>query len=147
MQLSVRNVWESIIGQVATEAANDQRAHGCCRTGFGQPFKLIGSVLPPPAGVRPPDRGAAACVVSGAAIETTPREFNFRYRSAAHWMEVFRTYYGPVHRAFLALDPAAQATLERGMLDLLAQFDRGGGPGWVVPSEYLEVVLRPSQGS
>lgn len=83
----------------------------------------------------------------GADIEATPRVFTFRYRSAGHWMEVFRTYYGPVHKAFLALDPAAQAALERGMLDLLARFDRGGGAGLVVPSEYLEAVVRPRRAS
>lgn len=58
-------------------------------------------------------------------------------------MEVFRTFYGPVHKAFLALDPAEQATLERGMLNLIDQFDRGSGSGLVVQSEYLEVVIRP----
>ena len=77
-----------------------------------------------------------------AVIQATPRNFAFRYRSAVHWMEVMRACYGPVHKAFLALDPAAQAMLERGMLDLLARFDRGGGSGLVVPSEYLEVVVR-----
>lgn len=117
----------------------------------GQLFKLIGSMLPPPAGVRSPALWGTEerlhALFPGAAIEATPRTFNFRYRSAAHWMEVFRTYYGPVHKAFLALDPAKQATLERDMLDLLAQFDRGGGSGLVAPSEYLEVVVRPKRTS
>ena len=76
-----------------------------------------------------------------ASIAATPRMFNFRYRSAAHWVEVFRTYYGPVHKAFLALDPPRQEALERDLLDLLARFDRGGGAGLVVPGEYLEVVV------
>ena len=117
----------------------------------GHLFKLIGSVVPPPPGVRPPalwgTRERLHTLFPGADIEATPRVFTFRYRSAAHWMEVFRTYYGPVHKAFLALDPAAQATLERAMLDLLARFDRGGGAGLVVPSEYLEVVVRPRRAS
>ena len=117
----------------------------------GRLFKLIGTVLPPPAGVRPPalwgTQERLHALFPGAAIEATPRTFAFRHRSAAHWMEVFRTYYGPVHKAFLALDPAAQATLERGMLDLLARFDRGGGSGLVVPSEYLETVVRPRRAS
>lgn len=117
----------------------------------GQLFKLIGSVVPPPPGVRPPalwgTRERLHALFPGADIEATPRVFTFRHRSAAHWLEVFRTYYGPVHKAFLALDPAAQATLEREMLDLLARFDRGGGAGLVVPSEYLEVVVRPRRAS
>lgn len=117
----------------------------------GQLFKLIGGVLPPAPGVRAPSlwgtRERLQTLFPGAAIEATARDFVFRYRSAAHWLEVFRTYYGPVHKAFLALDPAAQATLERGMLDVLARFDRGGGSGLVVPSEYLEAVVRPRPGS
>ncbi len=56
-------------------------------------------------------------------------------------MEVFRALYGPVHKAFLALDPPRQEALERDLLDLLARFDRGGAAGLVVPAEYLEVVI------
>lgn len=119
-------------------------------TGFiGQLFKLIGSVLPPPAGVKSPalwgTEERLQALFPGAAVETTPRTFTFRYRSAAHFMEVFRTFYGPVHKAFGALDPAKGAELERGMLDLMARLDRGGGSGLVVPSEYLEVVVRTGQ--
>jgi ubiquinone/menaquinone biosynthesis C-methylase UbiE len=116
---------------------------------IGQLFKLIGSVLPPPAGIRSPalwgTEERLQALFPQTDIVATPRIFNFRYRSAAHWMEVFRTFYGPVHKAFLALDPSAQEVLERGMTDLLGQFDRGGGAGLVVPSEYLEVVIRPRQ--
>jgi len=36
--------------------------------------------------------------IGSIAIES--REFVFRYRSAAHWLEVFRTFYGPMHKAF-----------------------------------------------
>ena len=118
---------------------------------IGQLFKLIGSFLPPPAGVRSPalwgTQERLHALFPGAAIEAVPRRFTFRYRSPAHWMEVFRTYYGPVHKAFLALDPAQQAALEQGMLDLMARFDRGGGSGLVVPSDYLEVVIRPGHKS
>ena len=61
------------------------------------------------------------------------------------------TTYGRDHGkttiGILALDPAAQTNLERGMLDLLARFDRGGGSGLVVPSEYLEAVVRPRRAS
>ena len=56
-------------------------------------------------------------------------------------MEVFRTFYGPVNRAFLALDTPRQDELERDILNLLSRFDRGGAGGLVVPSEYLEGVV------
>ncbi|HEY8614114.1 MAG TPA: class I SAM-dependent methyltransferase [Roseomonas sp.] len=114
---------------------------------IGQLFKLIGSLLPPPAGVKSPalwgTEERLQALFPGATIEATPRQFTFRYRSAGHWMEVFRSFYGPLHKAFLALDESGQARLERGILDLLKQSDRGGGSGLVVPSEYLEVVVRP----
>ncbi|MFC3123926.1 class I SAM-dependent methyltransferase [Pseudoroseomonas globiformis] len=112
----------------------------------GRVFRLIGGLLPPPAGVRSPalwgTRDRLQELFPSAAIETNTRHFNFRYRSPAHFTEVFRSYYGPVHKAFLALDPAGQITLERGLADLMLEFDRGGGDGLVVPSEYLEVVIR-----
>ena len=115
---------------------------------IGQLFKLIGSVVPPPAGARSPSLWGTEehlrHLFPGAAILTARQRFNFRYQSAAHWMEVFRTFYGPVHKTFLALDPAAQVKLEQGMLNLLAQLDQGNGRGLVVPSEYLEVVIVPA---
>jgi SAM-dependent methyltransferase len=114
---------------------------------IGELFKLIGRHVPPPAGLRSPalwgteERLRELFGDRAASIAATRRVFNFRYRSAAHWVEVFRTFYGPVHKAFLALDPPRQDELERGLLDLLARFDRGGAAGLVVPSEYLEVVV------
>jgi SAM-dependent methyltransferase len=114
---------------------------------IGALFKLIGRHVPPPAGLRSPalwgteERLRELFGGKAASIAATPRLFNFRYRSAAHWIEVFRGFYGPVHKAFLALDPPRQEALERDLLDLLARFDRGGAAGLVVPSEYLEVVV------
>jgi hypothetical protein len=58
-------------------------------------------------------------------------------------VEVFRAYYGPVHKAFLALDADRQAELEHAIGKLIARCQRDGGPGLVVPSEYLVVVVRP----
>jgi hypothetical protein len=69
------------------------------------------------------------------------RHFAFRYRSPEHWVEVFRTYYGPVHKAFAALDAEKRAALEADLIALLRQSDRGGASGLVVPGEYLETVI------
>ena len=71
----------------------------------------------------------------------TPRVFNFRYRSAAHFVEVFRTWYGPVHKAFAALPMDQATTLERELCDLLNSLNRGGVGSLIVPSEYLEIVI------
>jgi hypothetical protein len=74
-------------------------------------------------------------------METRRRLFNFRYRSAAHFIEVFRTWYGPVHKAFAALPAEGAAALEADMTELLDSLDEGGPGGLVVPSEYLEIVI------
>ena len=114
---------------------------------IGQLFKTIGKHVPPPAGVKSPalwgTRGRLAELFEpkASSIRTTPREFVFRYRSPAHWVDVFRTYYGPVHKAFGALDVNGQAALERDLLDLIERSNRSGDATMVVPSEYLEVVV------
>jgi SAM-dependent methyltransferase len=114
---------------------------------IGQLFKTIGKHLPPPAGVRSPALwGTRARLTElfgphAASIGLAQRHFVFRYRSAAHWMEVFRTYYGPLLKAFAALEPPAQAALEQDVLALIGQFNRSGDESMVVPAEYLEVVI------
>jgi ubiquinone/menaquinone biosynthesis C-methylase UbiE len=114
---------------------------------IGQVFKTLGRHLPPPAGVQPPSRwGVEAHLHSlfgetATAITLTPRTFNFRYRSPAHFIEVFRTWYGPIHKAFAALPADAALALERDLTDLLNSMNRAGAESLVVPSEYLEVVV------
>jgi len=111
----------------------------------GQVLKAVGRHVPPPSGLRPPVRWGTEQglreLFPGQQVRATPRDFMFRYESARHWVDVFRAYYGPVHRAFAALAPAKQTALERDLLDLLARFDRGGGDTLRVPGEYLEVVV------
>jgi len=77
-----------------------------------------------------------------ASIAGTPRTFAFRYESAQHFVDVFRTYYGPVHKAFASLDAGGRTALERDLLTLLEQSAVPGGPGLVVHGEYLEAVIR-----
>ena len=71
---------------------------------------------------------------------TDARTSNFRYRSASHFIDVFRTRYGPVHKAFAALPVEQGAALERDLTELLDRLNRAGPASLVVPSEYLEVV-------
>ena len=117
-------------------------------TGFiGQLFKTLGRQLPPPAGVQPPSLwGVEAHLQSlfgaeAAKITATAKFFNFRYRSAAHFVEVFRTWYGPVHKAFAALPADKADALEHDIIELLNSMNRAGSDSLVVPSEYLEVVI------
>ncbi len=112
----------------------------------GQMFKILGRQLPPPAGVLPPSNWGVESqlnVLFGsrvAEIAVTKRNFNFRYRSAAHFIDVFRTWYGPVHKAFAALTPEKAEILENDMTNMLDGLNIGNR-GLLVPSEYLEVVI------
>jgi SAM-dependent methyltransferase len=117
-------------------------------TGFiGRLFKLIGAQVPPPAGVQSPALwGTEPHLVELFGTQATQircerRMFNFRYRSAAHWIEVFRSLYGPMHKAFAALDRGGALALERAITALLDELNVAGPGSLVVPSEYLEVVV------
>ena len=112
---------------------------------IGQLFKTLGKHLPPPAGVRSPALwGTVPRLVelfSGHDVAATKQTFHFRYKSPGHWLEVFKTYYGPTNRAFAALDAPKQAALESDIVELLELMNRGGRNSLVVPSEYLEAVV------
>ena len=114
---------------------------------IGRLFKVIGGHVPPPAGLKSPAMwGSEAYLAelfgaSAAHIRCERRVFNFRYRSAAHWVQVFRDYYGPTHKAFAALDAAGQQALERDLHTLLAELNVAGESSLVVPAEYLEIVI------
>jgi SAM-dependent methyltransferase len=117
-------------------------------TGFiGQLFATLGKRVPPPPGIRPPslwgtrDWLEATFGREAARISIASRDYVFRYRSAAHWLEVFRTWYGPVHKAFLTLDVAGQQALAQDITQLIRRFNRSGNGAVVMPSEYLEVVI------
>ncbi len=114
---------------------------------IGRLFGVIGRYVPPPAGVTPPARWGVEEYLeqlfraSASDIRATPRHFAFRYRSAEHWIDVFRTWYGPVHKAFAALGADAQRQLEQDLIALIKEFNTSGDSTMVVPSEYLEVVV------
>jgi SAM-dependent methyltransferase len=114
---------------------------------IGHLFKTIGRHMAPPAGVRPPSLWGQRDHLDhlfghgATSIQARRRHFVFRYRSAEHCVEVFKTYYGPVLKAFAALLPEAQEALRKDLLGLIAEFNRSGDDTMVVPSEYLEVVI------
>ena len=113
----------------------------------GQIFKILGQYLPPPAGTRSPalwgtDERLAELFGAGAAsIKAAPRDFMFRYRSAAHFIDVFRTYYGPMLKAFATLDQEKGNALAADLHALIARLNRAEDGSMVVPGEYLEVVI------
>ena len=113
---------------------------------IGQMFKVTGRYVPPPPGLRPPalwgtvERLRELFGNGIASMQAERRSFVFRYRSFDHWLEVFRTYYGPVSKAFQALDADQQEAYAADLRALVAQFDGSVDGTMAVPSDYLEVV-------
>ncbi len=114
---------------------------------IGQLFKTIGKYIPPPLGVKSPALWGTRARLeelfgkTAQEIRTTGREFVFRYRSPKHWLEVFRTYYGPLNKTFSALDAEKQAAFTHDLMVLMESRNRSGDGTLVLPSEYLEVVI------
>jgi ubiquinone/menaquinone biosynthesis C-methylase UbiE len=113
---------------------------------IGRLFKTIGKCVPPAPGMKSPALwGTKAHLDSlfGAkgTVATESKNFAFRYKSPKHWLEVFRGYYGPVLKAFAAIDPKAREALEADLYALLDEFNVAKDGTLVVPSEYLEVVI------
>lgn len=114
---------------------------------IGQLFKTIGKHLPPPAGVKSPALWGTTARLQemfgseASEIAAEPRMFVFRYRSPDHWLDVFKSYYGPMLKAFAALDETGQAALRRDLMALLGEFNHADDGTVVVRSEYLEIVI------
>ena len=113
----------------------------------GQLFKTIGRYVPPAAGVKSPALWGTQARLddlfagSAKAIWVSRREFVFRYRSPMHWIEVFRTYYGPLTKAFDALDGERQTQLTQDLVELIERGNRSRDRSVILPSQYLEVVI------
>jgi ubiquinone/menaquinone biosynthesis C-methylase UbiE len=114
---------------------------------IGQVFKTIGKYVPPAPGVKSPALWGTKARLeqlfgwSTNEMRVTSRHFNFRYHSPAHWIDVFRTYYGPMNKTYGALNDDKQAAFTRDLLALIERDNRSGDDTLVLPSEYLEVVI------
>jgi ubiquinone/menaquinone biosynthesis C-methylase UbiE len=114
---------------------------------IGRIFKIIGKYLPPPAGMKSPllwgTREWIELTFRGQALNilSEPRMFNFRYRSPQHFLDFFRAYYGPMLKAFEALDAAGQKGLARDLIALIDEMNTAGDGTMLVAGEYLEVVI------
>lgn len=139
--------------QAASELARVTRKGGTIALanwtaeGFiGQVFKTLGKHIPPAPGAQSParwgDKVALEEMFAGkvSSIETKTKHFNFRYQSFEHFLDIFRTYYGPIHKAFIMLEDAG-SMLEADLRELSARFNVDGPDGFVVPSEYVEVII------
>ena len=114
---------------------------------IGQLFKTIGKHIAPPVGTKSPGLWGTRPRITemfgsqAASVTAEQRNFVFRYRSQEHWLEIFKTYYGPLLKTFAALDPAGQVALEHDVMELIAKFNRAVDGSVVIPSEYLEIVI------
>ncbi len=114
---------------------------------IGQLFKTLGKYLPPPAGAKSPALwGTKARLTemfgtSATSIKAESRNFTFRYRSPEHFLDIFKTYYGPTLKAFAALDEANQRGLANDLLALIGRMNRAEDGTMVLASEYLEIVI------
>ncbi len=141
--------------RAASELARVARRGGriglACWTpeGFlGRLFDTMSAFVPPPAGLASPmawgSEARLAELFGGrvSEIRSTRRTYAFRFRSAEHWVEFFRAFYGPTQKAFAALDGARQEALESALVDLLRDWNTNRGEALVVPADYLETVIR-----
>jgi len=112
----------------------------------GSMFKVIGAHVTPPAGVPSPLAWGSAerlheLFAGEAQVDIVRRQFAFRYRSARDYFEAFKTYYGPIVRAWESLDEAGRASLEEQLVGLAEAANRRDDGALTVPSEYVEVVI------
>ena len=114
---------------------------------IGDLFRIIARFSAPPPGLLSPMLwGSEPHIVQlfgahAVDIRCLRRHFQFRYRSAAHWIEMFRSFYGPTHKLYAALDSERQVRLSASIAELLERLNTGGPRSLVVPGEYLEVVI------
>jgi ubiquinone/menaquinone biosynthesis C-methylase UbiE len=113
---------------------------------IGQLFKTLGRHVPPPAGVKSPALWGTRARLDemfgkAGSIEAQSRMFAFRYKSPEHWLDVFKTYYGPMFKAFGALEGEKQKALAADLLALAGEFNRATDGSMTVRSEYLEIVI------
>lgn len=114
---------------------------------IGQIFKMVGKHVPPPPGLNSPAAWGTEPFLQerfgeeAETIRVTSRQFTFRYHSPAHWLDLFRSYYGPLVKAFEALDEAERESLGQDILQLIDSLNQARDGTMVVPSEYLEIVI------
>ena len=113
---------------------------------IGQLFRIVGRHLPPPRGVQPPALWGTEAFLrehfaGSAAIVAERRTFVFRYRSPEHFLDVFRTYYGPVNKVFEALDEPGKKSLRDEMVALIQSLNRNQDGTMAVGGEYLQARI------
>ncbi|GJM01748.1 MAG: hypothetical protein DHS20C08_02490 [Rhodomicrobium sp.] len=142
------------------QSASAQEMNRVCRSGgriglanwtpesfIGQLFKTLGKYLPPPPGLQSPARWGtkefieAEFGADAADISMTLKQFNFRYQSPQQFIDFFRTWYGPVHKAFLALNEEDAKALEAEMMTLIESINIATDGSAIIPADYQEILI------
>ena len=113
---------------------------------IGGLFKTLGRYVPPAPGLKSPAlwgtrERIGELFADAAAIAAAERHFVLRYRSAEHWIDVWRSIYGPLQKAFDGLDGGKQRLLRTDLIALVESLTLATDGTMVVPSKYLEVVV------
>jgi len=112
----------------------------------GAMLRTLGKHVPPPPGVKPPplwgteERLLELLGDEIFSLDAKRRAYTFRYLSAKHYVEHFRTYFGPIRKAFETLDEAGKEALAKDLEELLESHNASGDDTLAVPSDYLEIV-------
>jgi len=113
----------------------------------GEVFRTLGKHVAPPIGLSSPARWGTESWITQAfgpharAIAIEHKAFVFRYPSPEAFIDVFRAFYGPIHKAFLTLDTNGQAALTGDLLDTIARFNTATDGSLRAPSDYAEIVI------
>ena len=113
---------------------------------IGHMFRTMGKHVPPPPGIKPPplwgteERLRELLGEGVASLEVRQHSYTWRYPSAKHFVEYFRSYYGPTLKAFESLDAEGQEALAKDLEELLERWNASDDATLIVPSEYLEAV-------
>ena len=113
----------------------------------GQILQTVAKHAPPPPGVPPPLQWGDEAAVrerlrDGVAdLQMTKQVCPIKYPfPPSEVVEYFRTYFGPVNRAFAALDGDGQVSLRRDLEQLWSAHNRAKDNSTRVEAEYLEVI-------
>ena len=113
---------------------------------IGGLFKTLGRYVPPAPGLKSPAlwgtrERIGELFADAAAIAAAERHFVLRYRSAEHWIDVWRSIYGPLQKAFDGLDGGKQRLLRTDLIALVESLNLATDGTMVVLSKYLGVGI------
>ena len=112
----------------------------------GQMFQTIGRHAPPPPGVESPLRwgtedGVRELLGDGVSEIRFERRLSRQpFRSADHYIDFFRTYFGPTQMAYERVGPEGEQALTDDLRAFLDAANTAGDRALVLEAEYLQLI-------